>query len=270
MADVIWNGATDGVVTTNGNYVGGSAPGPGDSVYATIAPTSPMSSGTFPALVNFVVTEAYGVNPIGSAASPIGFGNVTTMRLAHRGPSYLNSSGTVTTTNFEMPNGATVTLVAGTYTTITATNVTVEAGASAIITNGQSIGAVWNVATNGTAITSWIGTGKITSTSRNITTLTLDGPTALAVTKGTTAITTSNVIAGSMLNHQSSGTLGTTNLRGVSSTLTPRGNPNSAATATTVNRWTGAVLVRAVEGFTLTVTTENAVGPNGVSGGGPA
>jgi len=259
--DRYWTGTTDGVVTTATNYEGGVAPIAGDSVYARVSPINPMASGTFPNLVNFVISEAYGQNNIGSASTAVGFGTVTAMKIASRGQAVYLTATTITAVSFEMPNGSTAVLTGGTWTTITGTNVRVEAGASAIVTNIQSNASVWDMATNGTAITSYVGSGTLMVNSRNVTTMTLDGPTSRAVVKGASAVTTANILSGARCVHQSSGTMTTANLRGPGSTLTPAGNPNATATVTTANVWTGAEIVRSVPGCTLAVTTVNFIGP---------
>lgn len=270
MAVREWNGATDGVVTTAGNYVAGAAPTAGDSVYARIRPTNPMASGTFPALVNFEVTEAYGANNIGSAASAVGFGAVTSMRIAGQGSGYyISSSGTVDAASFEMPFGSTVVISGGTFTLTNVSGCKLEGGASAVFTTINSIGAEGTVATNGTGITTLTGSGKWTVTSRNITTANCDANMRLIVT-GTAAVTTVNIVGGGTFNHQSSGTVTTANVR-PQGLYTVAGNPGNAGTnvtLTTANIWKGAQLIESVPGFTLTVTTRNYVGTQNIGGPG--
>lgn len=269
MANRQWTGATDGVVSTNGNYTGGAAPTAGDSVFADIAPTNAMASGTFPALVTFQVTEAYGANNIGSAASPVTFGTVTTMRIAGSGTGYYMTTGAVTTANFEMPNGSTAIISGGTFTTTNITGCALEGGASAVFTNINSIGATGNVATNATSITSLTGSGKWTVTSRDITTANVDPGMRLTI-KGSAALGTAgtvNIVGGGIFNHQSMGTVTAANIR-TGGTYTVAGNSGSSgvATLTTANVWKGGTLVEAVSGFTLTITNRNYIG--GQSAGG--
>lgn len=252
----VWNGvAADGNVATAGNYVSGVAPIAGDSVLANIAPTSAMTNGTFPALVDITITDAYGANVVGALGAPITFGNVTgTMRIGSRSPFVsVTTSGTVASAKFECSVNNQVYIAGGTWTSvITGTALTLNVAATAIVTAGKDPGgAKWLVATSGTAITTWTGVGSITLTSRNITTCNADG--ATITLQGTAIIATTGNIVGGVVAHQSSGTLAGISLR-KGSKLTVLGNPNATAQGGTIEIYTGSLVVDVVPGCTLTYT----------------
>ena len=96
MATVEWIGGTDGNVATGTNYLGGVAPGVGDSVIARVNPVNPMTTGTFPNLVDFIVGPEYRGN-IGNSAGQPTFGNVTGVFLWAGSGQYckVNSTGTI-------------------------------------------------------------------------------------------------------------------------------------------------------------------------------
>lgn len=272
MATKTWVGGTSTNVGTAANWSGAAVPALNDTcVWGSVTTFAP-STGVFTnAIDNFYVTEGagWGTTSIsrdwGTPSSPLTLSAMAgTLRCAIRGNCYLTSSGTVVAASFEMPNGGTATISGGTWTTVTTVNVIVNFGASAIVTNIQNIGATIEAAT-GTAITSYVGTGKLTTNSRDVTTMTLDGPTSRAVATGTSAIATLNVLAGAMHNHQGSGGITIANLRGTNSMLTPVGASNTTGTPAivgTANVWSGAALVESVSGYTLTVSVKNNVGPS--------
>lgn len=258
MAIVSWNGnAGDGTVTTAGNYVGGAAPnaGGGDSVIAVLAPSSPMTNGTFPALVDFTVSDAYGVNPIGALGAPITFGNVTgTMTIGSRSPFVtVTTTGTVASAKFQCPLNNQIYIAGGTWTLVTASQLfTLNVAASAVVVTGLNPGgATWICATNGTGFTTWSGAGRINTTTRNIATVNLD-PGGVLTLLGSSVYTTGNIVA-AQVNHQSSAAPTTTNLRS-NSVFTVIGNPNNTTTGGTINIWTGSRVVDVVPGCTMTYT----------------
>ena len=276
MADKTWAGTTDANVATAGNWSGGTVPAGGDNIFWLGITPFPMS-GTFTNAVgagNVTVSEQAGAqagnggNTFGTASTPIDFnGNVTgTIRIALRGNAYVASGGdTLTSVSLEMPDGF-VGVFSGTQTvtSITASKCRVDVGASTVIVSGYSIGAFWDVATSGTAITLFEGSGRITSTSRGITTATIE-PGGLVVVAGTSAVGTVNISRGAVFNHQSSGTVTTGNIR-PGGLYTVKGNSTTGATLSTAVIWQGGQLVEVSEGFTLTVTAKSYRGPQ--SGGG--
>lgn len=273
--DFYWTGATSGDVSVGSNYVGspGSPPAAGDSVYALIAPTNAMASGTFNNLANFIVTDGYGANNIGTSSGAVGFGTVTTMRIACRGSAfYLAPSSTVTTAHFEPASpGAIFNVSAGTFTTTYGTNCNLQGGASAVFTNIYGNNLTGNIAANGTGITLLEGVMNLSLASRSVASAILDG--GILTLTGTSAVTTSVKIGPrATFAHQSSGTVALAHVK-PGGLYTVQGNSSQSATLTSAIVWKGGLLVDAAPGFTLTVSGRTYVGgqtpgaPGNVGGG---
>lgn len=253
MADVFWSGASSTLVTLAGNYVGGVAPSAGDSVYATQPPVNPMATGTMPNLVNFVVTDAYGNNPIGTLSAGLAMGTVTTMTIGARCTFVNVAPGNVTTANLQMPNGCTAYLNgSGTWTTvIVSPGVQVQYGASATFTTvySTSVSSIHTFAA-GSATTTFTGPATVV-TLRTITTANLDTG-SRATWSGAADSDVINAV-GAVIMHQSSVQLGIINLRS-GSVLTPMGNPGGTGACTTINVWSDSSAILAAAGATLTGT----------------
>lgn len=270
MATINWTGGTSTDIGDGSNYSGSAFPATGDTLVWKSATTYNPASGTATnAITNLVVTDgATSTNGGGSIGAGAAWGNITGYcQLANRANHSINSSGTVTKLQAEMPNNATVTLVTGTFTTVLATNVTVEVVAAAIVVNILFTGATINAAINGTAITLLQGTGTANLTSRNATTCKV-GRGSQVTLKGTATIVTTGDFHQSTLTMQSSGTLPTSTLTaGISlfagSLLTFVGNPNATAAGGTVVVYPGANVNDAVPGCVVTVTKLTA-GPSNI------
>lgn len=257
---VSWTGTTDGVVTTAGNYAGGVAPIAGDSVIATSKPANAMASGTLPALVDFKVFPEYGSNSIGVSGTAIGFGNVSgTFQVSALCPLVnVTTSGTIALAKFEMPNNGDCFIDGGTWTDVTVNaGIAFLASSNAIVTTLTPLkGSDCTLLSNGTAVTTVTGSGKLT-TSRSCTTVNGD-PGGRIITRAAAAVTTINAVGYGII-HQSSGTLGTVNLRDTSF-ITPQGNILGTATVTTTNEYPQSMVTLATPGAALAIGTRNTKG----------
>ena len=275
MAAVSWIGVTSTDVGTDSNYSSGADPASGDTVtWGTITPFG-MGSGTFANAIHLNVTEGAGTatsRDVGTAASPLTLSITLTTGVAsfaNRGNVYVTSGGTVAIAKFQMPNGGTAVLSGGTWTSLRPTNVKVQVGASAVVTNILSAGSDGEVATNATDLTSFRGSGKWTFNSRDIDDAWVH-PEGILIMAGTSALDSVVYISkGGTFNHQSSGTVAAADIQ-PGSLYTVQGNPSASATLTLATIWTGGELLRASAGFTLTVTTFDFIGPESVAGGLPS
>lgn len=277
-ATIPWTGLVSSDVSVGGNFAGGAVPALNDFVtWSTITPYAPTSGTWTNAIAKFEMSAGAGFGTGGSVSRDAGASGTpvvlsavsTSVRFANLGNVYVTSTGTVAAAAFEMPIGCTATLTAGTWTSPVAVGVNMVVGASAVIVNPKSIGAVWTIAASGTAITSFKGNGLWNVESRNITDFRLDAGGRL-VTTGTTVITAGEASGGSTVNHQASGNA-TLEVRGRGTTFTPAGNPNGTGTppTATITRYTGANAYLSVPGITLAGTITN-VGPELVAGGAPS
>lgn len=265
MANIKWGGTVSTDIGDGNNWDGLAFPAVGDSAIWDRSTPYPPGSGTATnAVTNLIIsdgaTSAQSTGgSMGSTGGSPSWGNITGYcQIANRANHWIKSSGTIAKLQLEMPNNATAYIVSGTVTTTLATNVTVEIVAAAVTTNVLITGATVNAAINGTAITLLQGTGKVNTTSRNITAC-KTGAGSVVTLKGTAIIVTTGDFQQSILVMQSSGTLPTSTLvAGISlftgSTLTFVGNPNSTAAGGTVVVYPGAQVVDSVPGCTVTVT----------------
>jgi hypothetical protein len=266
-ATVRWLGGTSTDVSVGANWVGGAVPAVGDFAKWDSVTTFGPGSGTFTnAVAKFEVTEGAGTatsRDLGTAASPLTLSAIaTSARFANRGNVYVTSSGTVAAASFEMPNGGTAVISGGTWTDAVFTACVADIGASAVMTNIYSAGARGTVATNGTGVTLFEGSGTWTLASRDVATGNLEPGCTLAITGTSASGTAINISRGATFAHQSTGTVTKGNIK-PGGIYTVRGNPGAAATVTltTAVIWPGATLVESAEGLTLTVTTRTFRGP---------
>lgn len=287
MATVQWSGSTSGDTSVGGNWVGGSAPSPTDSVlWNSITPYG-MESGTIAALVDFTQTEGAGVarsgytdgGNIGTSAGAPTFGNITgTMILnAEAALRKISTSGTIAAVMAKMPTGAELVIGSGTFTRVDAWgrggSGLVTVAASNALTAFYPNGVRSVVSTSSTAITTFeaMGGGTHEVTLRNITAGEVSGTSVLVTKGGTTgtggssgAVAAIDLIEGGTYNKQSAATDTLINVkhRGY---FTPAGNPNasdSSATVTTANVYSGGRFVRAATGYIVKITNENLRGPD--------
>lgn len=261
MATVLWGGTVSTDKDLDGNYVGGAKPGAGDTwVWNSITPYAPIS-GTFTnASAIYIVTAGAGwgtgnniSRDVGAEGSPFVLSAVSGYaKFGNLGNVYAGSTGTVAEASFEMPRGMTANLSSGIWTQPIGNYNTIRVGASAVITNPFSNGAVWYIATSGTAITSIEGTGVFYVASRTITAFTLSN--SRVVTSGTTVVTAGKGFD-TVLNHQASGAV-TATLHGSRSFFTPMNNPNGtgAVPTATIAIGNGAQATLSVPGITLAGT----------------
>lgn len=237
MADIVWGGTVSTDVGDATNWVGGVRPTTSDNAVWNSKTPFAMASGTMNAgVTDFIVTDGTGTLSCGTAGGTFTLKAVTgKILISNRAPAHwINANGvTVALTRIESPVSATIYLQAGTFTTVQATNVTIEIVAAAIVVNVIFTGATINAAINGTGITLAQGTGFINSTSRNIATCKVGRNSTVAL-MGTANITSTGDFQQSTLVFQSSATVITSTIvTGISlfsgSLMTFVGNPNSTA-----------------------------------------
>lgn len=279
MGDFHWTGAVSGDITTAGNYVEAAAPTTnGDNVYFDRAATNDPTTGTLTNTLGTVAFTAGFEGNLGNASTQPAFnGNVTLFDFAAKGNFYkVAGSATFATIKASMTQGQTVSLVSGTATNVYNTGSNFNAEAAGVVTNYKGMKqSKATIATSATAITDLTlvdGSSAVLS-SRNMTAanvhrgsvLTTKG-TATGTGASTASVATGIITGGSKLFKQNAGTDTTLHLIGAGTVLTVEGNPNSASTVTTANRWADAVIVKAAGGSTLTVTTENVIGADSTPG----
>lgn len=272
MSTVYWTGAAgDGNVATGGNYLGGVAPSGTDSVVCGQSVTSSghMTTGTFPALVDFTVAASSNVT-IGTGVT---WDNITGTATLGGSGAYYNigtSAKTIAKLACQHQFNGVTNVVAGTVTTLEATMCRVNVAAAAINTTCNNMGGTLTFGSNSTAVTTYTGWGTATFNSRNVTTANVDGAASTLITTGTStgtgsstgAVATCNITSGGTYNKQSAATDTTINIRGQGSTLTVSGNSNAsgATTITTLNQWSDSHVVLAVPGYSTAAGTTNRTG----------
>lgn len=184
----------------------------------------------------------------------------------------LTIAASATTVNVSSTSGGKVVISGGTTTTLNALGGRVEVGGSAVVTNADvsSASVVFNA--NGTAITALgVHAGGRVELYRSATTMTVNGvytggnPTQVVCYNSIAATTLNN--NGGLIDWKSNGTIGTFN--GKAGLLRTSSNPWTGFTITTFNNLNTSSRVQKIwSGGTITISTDNSVGPDAGFGDG--
>jgi hypothetical protein len=242
-------------MTVGGNYLGGVAPGAGDSViFNTGSRTVTVGPGV--SLVDVTCTSGWS-GSFSNSGSAVAFTAITgTFKYAGSGDACLLSfSGTCAA--FIAQRGNIAISGAGTVTALYVENASVEVSITALTSYfGMVPNSRITIGTSGTAIgtESW-SYGTVQVTDRNIATCRIVGKNGRLTTFGSTAITAAvHVQDGATFNVNSSGTVATANVGGPSSVITPSNSQYNTVTVTNMNIYSGGKYVQYANGTTLTIT----------------
>jgi len=272
MAVVVWTGATgDGDQSTAGNYVGGVAPGNGDTIIFRDGNKSMTTATTPRTTLTIIGTDSYTGN-IGSASAPVENTSYTLISWNGRGAyAKFSSSSTSTLIKAGLTSATQFYWSSGTVTTVylsgSGGTFTQEAGAVVTnLTNSSAAVSVSNLGSGATGAYTTVDNAGPMYSSANLGTYRGSGTDSL--TGGLTATATAIYLsAGAKCNWQSSGTITLLDLcAGATFDVKQSSSSTGGFTITTLNNHPGSRFNRYPPGVTITITTENAVGFGGLGG----
>lgn len=263
---VIWTGATNGNMTTAGNYLGGAAPIAGDSVIFDRGSVN-VTTWAGVNLVTVTVTQGYTGSLGVSGASVAVDGDITTLKIGGRQSGVflsVNTGKTIDTLSLETGSASFAGL--GTITTAYVSGgATLNASLTVLTTlNVISPDSSAIVATSGTDMTTLYTMGRVEVTSRNVTTTTV-ATQGRVIAKGTTGTTSVTIEPNGVFNKQSGSTDTAVTVR-YGGLFTNEGNTyiTPAPTIQTLTLWAGGKIIPNGAGNSLTITnTVVYIGPAG-------
>lgn len=256
MATRIWSGATSGDMTVAGNYVGGVAPIANDDVIFDRGSVS-VTKWAGVNLVTVTTTQGY-TGGLGASGSAVAVdGNITTLKIGGKQSGVflsVNTGQTIGTLSLETGSASFSGLG-----TITDAYVSGGANLNATLTTLTNLYVITPdssaiIGTSATDTTTLYSMGRVESTSRNITNITV-GPQGRVVTKGTTATSTIVIEPTGVFNKQSGSTdaLATIKFGG---TFSNEGNTyvSPAPTLSSAKIWSNGKIIPNGAGSILTVS----------------
>ena len=270
MATVTFVGGTSGNMTVGTNYLGGVAPGIGDSVIINTG-SRIITTGPGVSLVDVTVTSGWS-GSFSNSGSAVAFTAITgTFKYAGSGDVCLLSfSGTCA--SFIAQRGNISISGAGTVTALYVENASVDVSITALTSFfGMVPNSRITIGTSGTAVSteSWTY-GTVQVTDRNVATFRAVGKNGRVTTMGSTAVTAAaHVQDGAIFNVNSSGTIAAANIGGPSSIITPANNQYDSTPVTVLNIYSGGGYVQYANGTQLALSTVNVFGSQNSSGIGP-
>lgn len=266
-----WTGTTDAIITNAGNTatVSGTPadpPGAGDTLIFDERSSISVISGSLTGLTEVDIRPGYRGN-FGSPANIVTL-SATTVKAQLSGTFYWTCSATSFTLT-GTGGGGTLWLSGGTITTFTASDSTINIGASVVITNYRAARCNAVISYNATAFTDSQIVGGFTTIDRSMTTALLDNAARVIMTgvgASGNLTGTLTVTGGSTYNQRSSGTCTTANL--LNGIISCAGSSYSFTISALNGPMAGTTLVKTgTGGVAITVSSDNRYGPD--TGGGP-
>lgn len=257
MSTTVWSGgANDGVLLTDANWVGGTAPANSDTAIIGATNQNIHGAATGRTGITLKILGTYG--GIFGDDGPVTFGSATLIEYAGSGAACnIGCAGTVTAANFTHTSGA-VNVSSGTWTTLANGAGPLNIAAAAVVTTLKNASGTVSVGYNATAITTLTNSGKVTS-SRSHTNTGVDRGTVIHLDNGTTTYTSGGTVTvgnGGVYNKRSGGTDTLVEVK-PGGTFTIEGTSGGAAgsvTLTNATYWGGSMVKDSVPGLVVTYT----------------